>query len=675
MAMSDPEAGAAGEPLTFAPEELTRYQPDEAYRIRAAVELAAAAHDGQLRASGEPYLVHPINVGRILIDTQMDADAVCAGLLHDAIEDTGVSEEELRERFGSVVAELVQGVTKISQLRGQSRTVQKAETIRKILLAMARDVRVIIIKLADKLHNMRTLQFLDPERQKRIAEECLEIYSPLAGRLGMYRIKSQLEDEALRVLQPAVYEQLRQFVTQRRDDRHEYLLRLRDLLLERAAESGLDLEVQSRIKHFYSIYRKQRDRGKAIDEIHDLFGIRVLCADDGQCYEVLGLIHSLWPPMEGRFKDYIAMPKSNRYQSLHTTVMGPRGTTIEIQIRSDQMHETAENGIAAHWLYKSRRSGDTAAPAGELSIINKLRDWQGAQAASTEFLDEIKRELLRDSIYVFTPKGDIIELPRGSTPIDFAYHIHTEVGNHCMAAKANGSIVPLAAELKNTQVIQVITNTRARPHVGWLRTVKTTRARQKIRHWLTQENPDLIIQRNIVAKPARPAAPRPARPEVRPEADARPDVDDAAWRVGLREGNDAGLLIQLARCCRPKPSDDIVGYVSRGRGIIVHRERCPNARNIVDFNERAVEVAWETPDPRQSYTFSVTAEPDARLYSEIERIIHKDGGKLLSGKLEENAEATLTGRFTVEVNSRRDYGRVVKHLKSLDAVKSLHRVS
>jgi GTP pyrophosphokinase len=679
MAMSDPEAGAAGEPLTFAPEELTRYQPDEAYRIRAAVELAAAAHDGQLRASGEPYLVHPINVGRILIDTQMDADAVCAGLLHDAIEDTGVSEEELRERFGSVVAELVQGVTKISQLRGQSRTVQKAETIRKILLAMARDVRVIIIKLADKLHNMRTLQFLDPERQKRIAEECLEIYSPLAGRLGMYRIKSQLEDEALRVLQPAVYEQLRQFVTQRRDDRHEYLLRLRDLLLERAAESGLDLEVQSRIKHFYSIYRKQRDRGKAIDEIHDLFGIRVLCADDGQCYEVLGLIHSLWPPMEGRFKDYIAMPKSNRYQSLHTTVMGPRGTTIEIQIRSDQMHETAENGIAAHWLYKSRRSGDTAAPAGELSIINKLRDWQGAQAASTEFLDEIKRELLRDSIYVFTPKGDIIELPRGSTPIDFAYHIHTEVGNHCMAAKANGSIVPLAAELKNTQVIQVITNTRARPHVGWLRTVKTTRARQKIRHWLTQENPDLIIQRNIVAKPARPAAPRPARPEVRPEADARPDVDDAAWRVGLREGNDAGLLIRLARCCRPSPADEIVGYVSRGQGITVHRASCANVRNARDFNERGVEVAWEVawemPTPLENYSFIVTAEPDARLYSEIEKIIHNDGGTLVSGHLDPDSQAHLTGRFTVAVKSRRDYGRVIKHLKSLAAVQSLHRES
>ena len=386
-------------------------------------------------------------MGRILIDTQMDADAVCAGLLHDAIEDTGVGEDELRERFGPEVAELVQGVTKISQLRGQSRTVQKAETILKILLAMTRDVRVIIIKLADKLHNMRTLQFLDPERRKRIAEECLEIYSPLAGRLGMYRIKSQLEDEALRVLQPAVYEQLRQFVTQRRDDRQDYLLRIRDRLVERAAAGGLDLEVRSRAKHFYSIYRKQRDRGKAIDEIHDLFGMRVLCANQGQCYEVLGLIHSLWPPMEGRFKDYIAMPKSNGYQSLHTTVMGPQGRVVDVQIRTREMDRTADNGVAAHWVYKQRQRRGA-----EPSIIAKLREWEapGDTPATPDpqtpaFFEQLKREILSDSIYVFTPRGDVIELPRGATPIDFAYHIHTEVGHRCRGAKADGAIVPLGS--------------------------------------------------------------------------------------------------------------------------------------------------------------------------------------------------------------------------------------
>ena len=552
--MSDPEAGAAGEPLTFAPEELTRYQPDEAYRIRAAVELAAAAHDGQLRASGEPYLVHPINVGRILIDTQMDADAVCAGLLHDAIEDTGVSEEELRERFGSVVAELVQGVTKISQLRGQSRTVQKAETIRKILLAMARDVRVIIIKLADKLHNMRTLEFLDPEPRKRIAEECLEIYSPLAGRLGMYRIKSQLEDEALRVLQPAVYDQLRQFVTQRRDDRHTYLLRIRDLLAERAAERGLDLEVQSRIKHFYSIYRKQRDRGKAIDEIHDLFGIRVLCADDGQCYEVLGLIHSLWPPMEGRFKDYIAMPKSNGYQSLHTSVMGPEGRVVDVQIRTREMERTAENGVAAHWVYKQRQRRSP-----EPSIIAKLREWDAPgdtpatpDPSTPEFFEHIKREILRDSIYVFTPRGDVIELPRGATPIDFAYHIHTEVGHRCRGAKADGAIVPLGSELANTQVVEILTASNARPNLRWLQFARTSRARTKIRQWLTQNDPgpdpgpgDRGQEVGRRAGGRSQAGPHPAPHTLRRYADPGPGKDGGPRRR-LRRPDDQLRALLLA---------------------------------------------------------------------------------------------------------------------------------
>jgi GTP pyrophosphokinase len=655
------------------------YDEDTRRQIVAAARWANARHSGQFRASGDPFIIHPLEVASILLETRLDTATLVAALLHDVVEDTGSTLEEITDTFGEEVAGLVQGVTKISIIKGQSHWARAAESIRKMLFAMVRDVRVILIKLADKLHNMRTLEFHNAENRTRIARECMDIYCPLAGRLGLYRIRTELEDLAMKYLQPRAYEQLKEFVAATRAERDVYLRRITEQLTAAAEDAGVQLRVDSRAKHFYSIYQKMKDRGHSAGEIHDLLGVRIICASTGECYEILGLVHRLWLPIEGRFKDYIAMPKSNRYQSLHTTVMGPRGTTIEIQIRSDQMHETAENGIAAHWLYKSRRSGDTAAPAGELSIINKLRDWQGAQAASTEFLDEIKRELLRDSIYVFTPKGDIIELPRGSTPIDFAYHIHTEVGNHCMAAKANGSIVPLAAELKNTQVIQVITNTRARPHVGWLRTVKTTRARQKIRHWLTQENPDLIIQRNIVAKPARPAAPRPARPEVRPEADARPDVDDAAWRVGLREGNDAGLLIRLARCCRPSPADEIVGYVSRGQGITVHRASCANVRNARDFNERGVEVAWEVawemPTPLENYSFIVTAEPDARLYSEIEKIIHNDGGTLVSGHLDPDSQAHLTGRFTVAVKSRRDYGRVIKHLKSLAAVQSLHRES
>ena len=647
---------------------------DEAARrqIVAAARWANARHSGQFRASGDPFIIHPLEVASILLETRLDTATLVAALLHDVVEDTGSTPEEIVDTFGEEVAGLVQGVTKISIIKGQSHWARAAESIRKMLFAMVRDVRVILIKLADKLHNMRTLEFVSAENRTRIARECMDIYCPLAGRLGLYRIRTELEDLAMKYLHPDAYEQLKEFVAATRAERDAYLRSITEQLTAAAREAGVRLQVESRAKHFYSIYQKMKDRGHSAGEIHDLLGVRIICASTGECYEILGLVHRLWLPIEGRFKDYIAMPKSNRYQSLHTTVMGPRGTTIEIQIRSGQMHETAENGIAAHWLYKSRRTGDADALAGQLSIINKLRDWQGAQAASTDFLDEIKRELLRDSIYVFTPKGDIIELPRGSTPIDFAYHIHTEVGNHCQAAKANGSIVPLSAELKNTQVIQVLTSTRAHPHVGWLRSVKTSRARSKIRHWLTQENPDLIIQRNIVAQPAQKAAP----PDTgRRRKRAAPNGDDASWRVGLRDGNDAGLLIRLARCCSPSPADEIVGYISRGQGITVHRASCANVRNIRDFNERGVEVAWEMPAPRQNYSFTVTAEPDARLYSEIERIIHEDGGTLVSGNLDTDSQAHVTGRFTVAVKSKRDYGRVIKHLKSLQAVTSLHRES
>ncbi len=670
--MSGP--GVHADSLTLAPEELVRYQPDEAHRIRAAVELAAAAHDGQRRASGEPYLVHPLSVGRILIDTQMDADAVCAGLLHDAIEDTGVGEDELRERFGAEVAELVQGVTKISQLRGQSRTVQKAETILKILLAMTRDVRVIIIKLADKLHNMRTLEFLDQERRKRIAEECLEIYSPLAGRLGMYRIKSQLEDEALRVLQPAVYEQLRQFVTQRRDDRQEYLLRISDRLVERAAAGGLDLEVRSRAKHFYSIYRKQRDKGKAIDEIHDLFGMRVLCANQGQCYEVLGLIHSLWPPMEGRFKDYIAMPKSNGYQSLHTTVMGPDGRVVDVQIRTLEMDRTADNGVAAHWVYKQRQRRSA-----EPSIIAKLREWEAPgdtpvtpDPQTPVFFEQLKREILSDSIYVFTPRGDVIELPRGATPIDFAYHIHTEVGHRCRGAKADGAIVPLGSELGNTQVVEILTASNGRPNLRWLQLARTSRARTKIRQWLTQNDPDLILDRSIVAKKsaaeeAAGAKPAPARRRTRAADTQILDPD----KMAVRAGGFDDLMINFARCCAPASGDPIVGYVSRGKGITVHRTDCRDLRAIRDLDERRIDVAWESTSPKQTFSFRIVAGESAHLFSEIESGLRKIGAHLIAGKVEEGEESTKRAMFTVEAEPGTDPAAVIRNI---NAIPTVHRI-
>ena len=487
-------------------ERLDIYPPEERERIMAAVRFAATAHHQQKRASGEPFLVHPLKVAEILVEARLDATSVIASLLHDVLEDTDLSRQELRRQFGREVESLVQGVTKISEIRGMSQSAQQAETIRRMLFAMVKDIRVILIKLADKLHNMRTLEYLEEDRRKRIATECLDIYAPLAGRLGISRVRLELEDLALKYLHPEAYLQIKEYVAQKRTARREFLDGLRASLQEEAQRAGIAVEIQARAKHFYSIYKKMKSRAKGLDEIHDLFGLRLLCDTQGECYELLGLVHQLWIPMEGRFKDYIAMPKSNRYQSLHTTVMGPEGRTIEIQIRTREMHTTAEIGIAAHWFYKNRVPGE-AVKAEDLTIISMLRDWDSNRVASEEFLEEIKRELLKDSIYVFTPKGDAFELPQGSTALDFAYRVHTEVGNHTLAAKADGVIIPLRQELKNTQVVEIVTSTTARPHLNWLRFVRTHRARSKIRHWLNLNEPGLIIDRNIVArrKPGLPA--------------------------------------------------------------------------------------------------------------------------------------------------------------------------
>ena len=449
-------------------------------------------------------MIHPLNVASILVDLRMDPDAVIAALLHDVLEDTDARRADLRKEFGREVEALVQGVTKISILRGRTRSSQHAETIRKMLFAMVKDLRVILIKLADKVHNMRTLGYLAEEDRRRIAQETLDIYAPLAGRLGISRIKDELEDLSLKHLQPQVYDQIRQFVAARKSDRDGYLARVSEAITREAAAAGIPVTLETRAKHFYSIYQKMRRRAKPLEEIYDLLGIRVLCDTASQCYELLGHVHKIWMPIEGRFKDYIAMPKSNRYQSLHTTVMGWGGRVIEIQIRTHDMHATAENGIASHWLYKSRTPAPGAGREAELTLISKLKEWQGAGPGSSDFLDEIKRELLGDSIYVFTPKGDVVELPYGSTAVDFAYHIHTDIGDHCLAAKADGAIIPLREPLRNTQVVEIVTAVNARPHLDWLRSVRTSRARSKIRHRLAQIDPQLVFDRNLVAK-KRPA--------------------------------------------------------------------------------------------------------------------------------------------------------------------------
>jgi GTP pyrophosphokinase len=660
-------ATEVAELLTYFEEKLSSYLPEEKKKILSAADWARRLHGEQKRASGDPFFIHPLSVASILIDIHMDAQGVIAALLHDVLEDTETTRVALRKEFGREVESLVQGVTKISVLRGRSRSLQHAETIRKMLFAMVKDVRVILIKLADKLHNMRTLGYLEEEDRKRIALETLEIYAPLAGRLGISRIKDELEDLSLKHLQPAMYEQIRQYVADRRSQRSSYLERVKEAISLEAQSAGVPIEIEARAKHFYSIYQKMRRRGRPLEEIYDLLGLRVLCDTTSQCYELLGLVHKLWMPIEGRFKDYIAMPKSNRYQSLHTTVMGYEGKIIEIQIRTHAMHQTAENGIAAHWLYKSGTMKEEE-KLKELSLINKLRDWQGS--AGGDFLDEIKKELLRDSIYVFTPKGDVVELPYGSTAIDFAYHIHTDIGDHCTGAKADGAIIPLKEPLKNTQVVEVMTSKTAHPHLDWLRYVRTSKARTKTKHWLAQNEPGLIFDRNIVAR-KKEEVPQPIvfqkAKEASAPAEPETQIRDPS-RVSIKIGDERNVMIRLAQCCTPSVGDSIVGYISRGRGITVHKIGCPSIASIKDFVERSIDVEWETVSPKSTRRFLVTARLASNLFSEIEGALKKFGGHLIEGKLEESDHDTLRGAFTVELDNREDFGRVMKSLRTIPSI-------
>ena len=566
-------------------------------------------------------------------------------------------------------------------MKAQNKSVQTTETIRKMLFAMVKDIRVILIKLADKLHNMRTLEYKKEHRRRAIAQETLDIYAPLAGRLGIAWLKDELEDLALKHVNNAAYDQIKAFVSQRRSERSDYLERVEESITQAATEAGIDIEVETRAKHFYSIYEKMRRRGKELEEIFDLLGTRIVCGTASQCYTLLGLVHQIWPPIEGRFKDYIAMPKANKYQSLHTTVMGFDGKLLEIQIRTREMHQTAEYGIAAHWVYKQGLTREQARKE-DLAIINRVRDLGAIRLTSNEFLEEIKREILKDSIYVFTPKGDAIQMPRGATAIDFAYHIHTEVGHHTMAAKADGSIIPLRAELSNTQVIEIVTSQHAHPHLNWLRYARTTRTRQKIRQWLNKHDESLILDKSIVARKKAPVPPakKPPEPAREHEHDENGERHEPATvidtgKVGVRVGDERNMLIHFAQCCHPTTGDEIVGYVSRGRGIIVHKQGCKNLTNIPDFESRAIEVEWETVSPRETRRFRVVAKRTFDLFSEIESAIRKFHGNLIEGRVEESDDGRLDAQFTVELDRRDDFKKVMKSVRSIPQVLSITAVA
>jgi GTP pyrophosphokinase len=660
-----------------------KYPKADQEKILAAATFSASKHENQKRASGEPYIIHPLAVGEILIQLKMDADTICAGLLHDTIEDTATTYDELSTVFGQAVADMVEGETKIGALKTMNKSVQEAETIRKMFFAMSKDIRVIIIKLADKLHNMRTLQHLKPERAKEIAGECLDIFAPLADRLGISWLKDELEDLSLKVLKPDTFQYIQEYLLSKKGEQTAYLSRIEKSIYRACGEASLsDVIVTSRAKHTYSVYMKMKKRKKEIDEIFDILGVRILCNSLTECYTILGVIHRLWPPIEGRFKDYIAMPKANNYQSLHTTVMALDGKLLEIQIRTKEMHFTAEYGVAAHWTYKAETGSESGAWSKldneQFSkIITKLKSWSNEIETSESFMDDIKGELLKDTIYVFTPQGHIVELPKNATALDFAYQIHTEVGNHTTGAKADGSIIALNEPLKNTQVIEILTSPNARPHLQWLRYAQTSSARKKIKAWLNKFDENILIDKDIIAK--RKTVEQQGKPEqVQPssvinENDIVMQVVDTS-RMKFRVGDEKNMMIHIAQCCSPVRGDDIVGYISRGRGVIVHKRNCPNLKNMSEIVDRSVEVEWENESPKLTKRFSITSKRTFDLFGEIEGALRKYKGHLIEGRLHDDDEGRLIGTFTMEVEHEEDFKKILKNLKTIPSVNTISEI-
>ncbi|GHV55001.1 (p)ppGpp synthetase [Spirochaetia bacterium] len=656
-------------------EKIKTFGQREQDRIEKALSFAEKPESDSSGAG----LSHFLGIASILIDLNLDADTVTAALL------LGIPDDAHTE-FGSSISLLVEGVRKIADISAKNKTIHEAENIRKMLFAMAADIRVIFIKLAERLRSMRTLDDLPAEQQKPIAQECLDIYAPLADRLGISWIKDELEDLSLKYLNREAYLQIKDIVAEKRGERTEFLDKIQEDIQKEAAAAGIKIEVSSRAKHFYSIYQKMRKRNKASSDLYDLFGVRIFCDSIENCYTLLGLVHRLWKPLDGRFKDYIAMPKSNGYQSLHTTVMA-NGKMLEIQIRTGEMHHIAEYGIASHWLYKRGSTRDLIRPV-DISIVNRLRDWKqledenGEIQGSKTFLEDIKQEILKDSIYVFTPQGKVIELPSGAGPIDFAYSIHSAIGEHCVGAKADGAIIPLSSELQNTQVVEILTAPQAHPHLNWLRIVKTAKARSKIRTWLEQNDESLIIEKNVVAKkkaaipptqeiPSAFAAPAKEIPTIQRVLQSDPNANVFQVRVE----DEKNMMIHFARCCRPVTGEKIIGYISRGRGIIIHRQNCSNLANIPDFEERKIETEWENAVSVLVRRFKIEAKLSADLFSEIEGAVRKHQGHLIEGRLEESAPNRLTGFFTMRLEQATDLKRVIKNIRGIPGVLNIQSLT
>ncbi len=704
--------------LSAVVQKLIKYAPDaDADLVRRAYHVAEEAHKGQTRRSGEPYVSHVLEVADILADLHLDAIALAAALLHDVPEDTNVTLEYLRAEFGDEVASLVDGVTKLERLQDLSRSHQgdkakaQAENVRKVFLATVDDIRVIMIKLADRMHNMRTLAFLPSAKRARIAQETLDIYAPLANRLGIWELKWQLEDLALQYLKPDVYGDIADLLAEKRQEREEYINRVIEIICQRLSEENLEAEVTGRPKHIYSIYRKMDVRNRSFEEIYDVRGVRILLQDVRDCYAALGIIHSMWRPIPGEFDDYVAMPKDNLYQSLHTAVIGPEGRPLEIQIRTWDMHRVAEYGIAAHWRYKEHVKRDLSLEA-RINWLRQVSDWRQEVEDAGEFVESLKSDVFPDRVYVFTPKGDIMDLPQGATPVDFAYYIHTEVGHRCRGAKVNGRLVPLDYQLHSGEQVDILTAKRGGPSRDWLNPqvgyVRTARARQKIRQWFRQqeraenvaqgreilerelrrlsleksfeeiarlfkyENVDLflaaigygdVVPQQIAGKLAEIAVPDqlPSQAVLPP-----PTV------VGVQVKGVGDLLSRLARCCNPVPGDAIIGYITRGKGVTVHRRDCPNVKNIPD-TERLIDVEWGIAREVYPVNIRIEAFDRAGLLRDIATIVADEGIRMSAAAASVDADNTAIITATLEIGSVQQLRDVLSRLEGIRDVLEVRR--
>ena len=693
--------------------------------VRDAYNLAREAHSGQRRASGDDFVSHAVEVATILATLGLDTDSLVSGLVHDVVEDTSVSVVDIEKRFGKNVATIVEGVTKIGRVEFRSNTEQQVENYRKLLLSMARDARVILVKLADRVHNMRTLDALKEEQRRRIALETREIYAPLAHRLGMAAIRWELEDLAFKYLEPEPYEALRKKVRQRRKVREKQVMEMQRPLAEALAEAGVPADLTGRPKHLWSIYLKMVSRNLPYEEIYDLMAMRVLTDDVQNCYAALGVIHNEWTPVQERFHDFIATPKSNMYQSLHTTVIGPGGRRYEIQIRSHEMHRTAEYGIAAHWRYKEGITGrepDGAADEVDeaLTWFRQVLDWQKHTSEPEEFMEFLRMDLFQGEIFMFTPKGEVKQLPTGATPIDFAYSVHTEVGHHCAGARVNGRISPLSRELKNGDTVEIITDARQRPSQDWLAFVRTSRARGSIRQWIRKEEHDSALKlgtdlfdREI--KKARRGKPTKvqlkeavhrlgytefeqvltalSRGDVGPTAVIRalyPDEDPyevvnrtptKLERIAdrIRRSNSAvriqgmdNLMIRYSQCCQPVPGDRAMGYITQGRGVSIHLVDCPNVLNLSE--DRRVEIEWTTEKGDRFYVSLFMEGTDRRgLLSDVARAISDTDTDIVQADMR-GVERGMLGRFSVEVKDLAHLTKVIKAIREVKGVVQVDRL-